>query len=430
MSIYNFATTDFIYKETKNEIPDTNSYKISQYDNIQTKFSGSGNNALISLIYPRNTKDKELVSVEKTGDGSSSLGFNAVLDNGAEVKYMFAVNGSAELVLPELTVTGESVSLVSSSKGIKGMALGCTGLRINNVNVPPEYADFEFKLVDGRLTDIIPIYKPIGVKSIHVKPDTYAFSDKIKVEMSCDIPDTVLHYTTDGSEPNINSPIYTAPIYLGSTTVVSVKAYRSVVTEEPAIENDSLASRSVVTTFEKKDYLEARDTPKLQNGLKYEYKTGGWTSLYNWFETMETKSSGTVAELFDFSMRDTTDLYYGVAFDGYIDIPMNGVYNFYAPEETYRTSIMAGYKLTLKIDGVTWNPQISRTNPGVWSIPLKAGKHSIYAEFVDYRGNYVNKVNTPGLTKRVWDGITPKLEMSGPSIVRGPIRSDMLFTEK
>ncbi|MDM8525122.1 chitobiase/beta-hexosaminidase C-terminal domain-containing protein [Desulfococcaceae bacterium HSG8] len=48
-----------------------------------------------------------------------------------------------------------------------------------------------------------------------------------QVEMSCATPDAVIRYTSDGTEPGENSPVYTSPIYVLETMTIKAKAFRS-----------------------------------------------------------------------------------------------------------------------------------------------------------------------------------------------------------
>jgi len=53
------------------------------------------------------------------------------------------------------------------------------------------------------------------------------------VEISCDPPDAIIHYTLDNSLPDQNSPVYSTPLSITSATKIKVMAYKSGMIESP-----------------------------------------------------------------------------------------------------------------------------------------------------------------------------------------------------
>ncbi|MEW5803153.1 MAG: chitobiase/beta-hexosaminidase C-terminal domain-containing protein [bacterium] len=60
-----------------------------------------------------------------------------------------------------------------------------------------------------------------------LSPAPRTFSDPIAVTISCASPDAVICYTTDGSEPTENSPVYAASLTLTETATVKAKGFKS-----------------------------------------------------------------------------------------------------------------------------------------------------------------------------------------------------------
>ena len=56
-------------------------------------------------------------------------------------------------------------------------------------------------------------------------PGTYTIPQK--VTLSCSTSLATIHYTTDGSEPTISSPIYSTQIDVSDTTTIKARAYKS-----------------------------------------------------------------------------------------------------------------------------------------------------------------------------------------------------------
>jgi alpha-L-fucosidase len=55
-------------------------------------------------------------------------------------------------------------------------------------------------------------------------PESGAFAETMEVKLASDQPDAKIYYTLDGSEPNINSSLYKAPIELEETTALAAIA--------------------------------------------------------------------------------------------------------------------------------------------------------------------------------------------------------------
>ncbi|HPP07863.1 MAG TPA: chitobiase/beta-hexosaminidase C-terminal domain-containing protein [bacterium] len=53
------------------------------------------------------------------------------------------------------------------------------------------------------------------------------FTDQLQVTISCSTVGATIRYTTDGSEPNENSPVYTGAITITQTTTIKAKAFKA-----------------------------------------------------------------------------------------------------------------------------------------------------------------------------------------------------------
>ncbi|MEW5801071.1 MAG: PQQ-binding-like beta-propeller repeat protein [bacterium] len=68
---------------------------------------------------------------------------------------------------------------------------------------------------------------PEKVATPSLSPVSGSFTESITVSISCDTPDVTIHYTTDGSEPDENSEVYTAPLVLNDTTTIAARGFKS-----------------------------------------------------------------------------------------------------------------------------------------------------------------------------------------------------------
>lgn len=76
-----------------------------------------------------------------------------------------------------------------------------------------------------------------------VTPASGAYTGTQSVVLSTTTPDAAIRYTTDGSEPTMASPVYSAPIDVASTTTIKASAWRTGWTT-----SDSLAASYWITT--------------------------------------------------------------------------------------------------------------------------------------------------------------------------------------
>ncbi len=61
--------------------------------------------------------------------------------------------------------------------------------------------------------------------SISFSPPSSTFKDSIEVNIDCDIPDSKIYYTLDGSLPDSNSMHYNGKIFIDSTTIITAIAH-------------------------------------------------------------------------------------------------------------------------------------------------------------------------------------------------------------
>jgi hypothetical protein len=186
--------------------------------------------------------------------------------------------------------------------------------------------------------------------------------------------------------------------------------------------------------------------PGFFQGVKYKYYESGWRSLLSFIDSVEPVSAGITNDLFDISPRQTENEF-GFVYSGYLDIPEDGVYTFYAPEEWLKLKIDAGYDIALWVGNEKWYPNLTGHANGGWSAALSAGKHSFKIKYIDYRrkmtkiflvSDYylfrfprtegMSVPNYPNLTADyVYSGVHPVIEISGPGLERQVIPQEMLF---
>lgn len=381
--------------------------------------SGGGNLLMATLIDGGEPSVKSVSEI--VADGVA--GFRAELTNGGELTWLSTGDSPRELSAGPVTANAESL-LVS---GNRGLVLGAVG---------HDVADFEFVWENGEFARITPIHRPI--EPVTFSPDRAVFSGEETVTMHSATPGVEIRYTTDGSDPTPESPLYTAPIVIAESAFIRARAFRPGVTELPFTMDGTRATVISEARFTKRDPLPATDVSGVEPGLNWEIvESADWRDLFSHLHLPDVLSAtrGGVGEtLLDVSMRRTAGAV-GLRQTGYLRIPADGVWTFHAPPEFAIGTPLGepGYDLRLWIDGEEWDLGQRFHARDRWSIPLKAGLHQIVVTFADARQLPDRSVPDSGLWRGyptpwvVWKGTTPELEISGPGFERAPVPDRWLF---
>ncbi|MBP3361524.1 MAG: chitobiase/beta-hexosaminidase C-terminal domain-containing protein [Clostridia bacterium] len=432
ISIYNFSTSDIKYTSSKHEVPENNGEKTSDFFLADVNFEGKGDSdaMLLSVMYPRETAGDELVDIKSIGSGKKTVGFEAVTGDGTKVNYIAAVNKNETLSAMDVTAVGESLAVVKGTDGVvRGVALGCNRISVGGATQFVQYKDFEFEVKGSSIINVKPITAPI--QQVQISPEVDSFADKLEITMSCPTDNTEIHYTTDMSDPTPDSPLYKGPVTITESTVVRARAFRKGTKDKPIVMSCDEASVPVWAQFTKEEMRVPAKTGEVEQGLDYDYYQGNWKKEYIALRDCVPVSSGKVNSLFDISPKQTEKGTFAFKYTGYIDIPEDGLYSFYAPSEYNLSECMTGYELNLYIDGEQWYPATRRFAFGSWTLPLKKGLHTFEVGYSDFRMDALKEYTREGLKKQIiWTGYTPEIKISGPGIELQPIPDSMLFRDK
>lgn len=193
------------------------------------------------------------------------------------------------------------------------------------------------------------------------------FLDTLTMTLGSRTEGAEVHYTLDGTEPTMASPLYTAPFTMDETTTVRAKAFK-----------DGKASIEFKTTAQKCHYRSATKTGALENGVKYRYYTGDFSCTDDILAKGVFVKEGKLARP-NLDAAEQED-YYGFIYTGYIDIPETDVWTF---------AVLSDDGALLQIDG-----KDAVDNDGSHSAilmkgfaPLEAGKHPFTLKYLEsYEG--------------------------------------------
>ncbi len=77
---------------------------------------------------------------------------------------------------------------------------------------------------DVTITAVFTAMGQVTTPSFSPTPGTYSSDQDLVVTISCSTPGATIHYTTDGTEPTVDSPVYTEPLTITGTTTIMAMA--------------------------------------------------------------------------------------------------------------------------------------------------------------------------------------------------------------
>jgi len=404
---------------------------------VGIRWKGQGNQALVTLhnTRPAITEtarqfENDLREIEEVKAPGGVTGFRAVTASGTRVEFQSGPNRVNDLSNGLAHASAESLLVIEREGTLSGIVLGAeNGVKLRGKTYTASVADFEYVVsADGKLTST-PIYRAID--TVKVTPEQNVFTDSTAVSFSIptqDTKDIEFRYTLDGSDPTLDSPLFTAPVVLKEDTHVKVRPFRKGLTKTPFNIPGELAGKTVGTIFRKETPLPAaKTTAALKPGLTAEYFEADWPTLFAHAGVrgvLQPKTRTTVSGLLNAKEAESlrqTEKAYSIRYSGYLEVPRTGVYGFHAPIHLYTPTMDSGYDLRLWIDGEEWFPSPTLHSENIWHIPLEAGLHRIEVSYADYRWKqFKNDYWMDWQEGQMWQG-TPVLEVSGPGMEKQPL---------
>ncbi|HET7118681.1 MAG TPA: family 20 glycosylhydrolase, partial [Hanamia sp.] len=199
--------------------------------------------------------------------------------------------------------------------------------------------------------------------------DNNVFIDSAVLSVQKPLPDLIIHYTTDGTSPDLQSPVLPEHYIVDHSETIKLTAYT------PGGNRGDIYSLKYV----KENYAPpVTTTGMLQNGLKCTYYIGGFK---------DTKNMTSVAPSQTFNVNsievpsDVNAPAFGLQYRGYIDVPETGIYSFYLTSDDGSVLFIDG-KTVVDNDGL--HSAIERSG----EIALEKGLHLFSLNFIEGGGGY------------------------------------------
>lgn len=373
-----------------------------------------------SLLYPRNTGAPDLTSFVPV-PVKNGAGFDAKTPEGVAIAYRAGLEPQELAAGPVKAMASSLVTSGAPDASLTGMAFDCTAFSINGKAVAAPSVDFEFSVDQAGKATFAKIYRPLS--RVRILPERNLFVGDVEVTLESSAADTEIRYTLDGSEPTRESQIYSKPIRLTETTEVRAVAFRPESVNAPKTTDSTLASIPSTAVFKKEDhYLPPVKKFGGKSGLAFRYYEGDWALSILKLPILKPVAEGVAREWMDVSSRGNNEKTYAFIYEGFLKVPVDGVYTFQAPFELVNVGERAGYDLQLEVNGRLWYPEARTHGYGSWSIPLAAGAHPIKLTYVDIR-----RASKSATFPVSFNGDKPNLWINGPELKPQAVPSDWLF---
>ena len=217
-----------------------------------------------------------------------------------------------------------------------------------------------YQLLDARNVNYH-VAAPAGLKQ------GLTLADEIEIELSSPYDGAQIFYTTDGTEPTEASTEYTAPFTLNiANEEVEVKAV--------TITSTGKASAVVSGSYSKAELIPSVQTLKMDAGLQTLLYQGAYSSV----NQIEGNSATTfISERIALPAEQPNQ--FGLVFQGFINVPADGIYSFYTSSDDGSTLSIAN-QLVVNNDGLHGAQEASG------EIALQAGYHPFQLKYFEAGG--------------------------------------------
>jgi len=218
-----------------------------------------------------------------------------------------------------------------------------------------------------------------------LKSGILEFTDSFSAELFCAAPGAEIRFTTNGSAPSKQSVLFTTPITIITPTTLKAKSFWP----------DGDTSRTAIFDIKKVFPVPAAEVTGGKSGIKVGYYHGNWDKLPD-FGKLSPMRKAVVSKI-DLSFAKT-DQFFGLVFDGYLDVPVTGVYQIFLSSDDGARFILDNKQL-IDYDGIHGAGEMTA------SAALAKGLHPVHLIYFQRQGGLGLKVSWegPGILKQEVD---------------------------
>lgn len=233
-----------------------------------------------------------------------------------------------------------------------------------------------------------PLYDTPNATLAEIHASRRNFIDSTVVDLTSPVAGAEVRYTTDGSDPTPQSPLYAGPITLANTATVKARAFKE------GMDDGYVASAHVYRHIPLPSVTASTTAPGLV--CRYYETDTTWEALPN-FDTLKTARETAVKNFIipNFARKE----YFALKLTGLVKVPRDGMYKFSTTSDD-GSALYIGDRMVVNNDGIH----------GEWEesgeIALKAGYHPITVLMFQGKGGKTLGVQMegPGVSKEMIPG--------------------------
>ncbi|MBK8946249.1 MAG: family 78 glycoside hydrolase catalytic domain [Ignavibacteriae bacterium] len=197
--------------------------------------------------------------------------------------------------------------------------------------------------------------------NIYPRDSTVFLGDKISVTLFCKDSKAVIHYTIDGSTPNLDSPVYSQPFEIVENIEIKAQAFKDNY-------HPSMPAKAIY------NFIDSN-----KNGIEWKLYKGEFKKIPN-LDNMQPDASGFIYQFGLLNILDLPKYNFALRLISHIKIENDGEYEFH-------TSSNDGSNLYINDKLVVDNNGEHALKQGTGTIFLQKGFHKIRAEYFQTGGS-------------------------------------------
>ncbi len=210
--------------------------------------------------------------------------------------------------------------------------------------------------------------------------DRNVFVGKTVVKLTTPLPKVEIYYTTDGTIPTRNSTRYVDGIVITEDTTLKLRCYTPT----------GHAGEIVTLSYVAADYLPAVEAKSLHDGLRVDwYDFRGETCAK--IDTAAFLGQYVVPTV---AIPQEVSGNIGLVFDGYIEVPEDGIYSFFLESDDGSVLDIDGVRV---VDNDGAHSRLERSG----QVALAKGLHRLSARYFDYNGGMLKFGTIDSVGRRI-----------------------------
>lgn len=363
---------------------------------VQANWQSADSDTLLTLIVPVDKGEASPVVEQADDQTAGGHGLKVRLRDGQWLWYHSTPDDG---VTPAGAAMG-SRGVLACEQGQErwGVAFGSQELTVDGRKYTPPGEDYEYVAAAGGAPTFTPVEVPVVPDLVPPRP-FLKIADADPVTVGNLRAGLQVRYTTDGTDPKAQSPLYAAPVALQQPGTVKARFFQD---GRPL---PLVAARDYRPWAWPLRQPDRATTEGLTPGLKYDFFVHQSSIRIYDLMLRKPERSGVAAGV-DMSVSEPVR-FCGVKWQGYLRVPRDGVYHFFLDSPETAALFLENPARDLQLPCLATVGWWGSRDSG--SVALRAGLHMIEIQFMRNTKNEL------------------RVEVEGPGVPRQPLPADWLW---